>query len=133
MSDIKSFISKRTPIVLSIVRIMIALLVMEHGAQKLFGFPVPIGSVKIISMIGIAGIIEFFGGLIVALGLFTRPAAFIVSGLMAVAYFLVHAKNSFWPVVNQGELAIVYCFIFLFFAFAGGGEWSIDRIFRKKD
>jgi putative oxidoreductase len=117
------------------MRIVIALLFIEHGAQKLFGFPVAIEgfSLSLFSLLGLAAILEFFGGLFVLLGLFTRSVAFILSGEMAFAYFKAHALRSFWPVVNQGELAIVYCFVFLFFAFAGGGPWSLDRVMRKID
>jgi putative oxidoreductase len=79
-------------------------------------------------MIGIAGILELVGGLLIAIGLFTRPVAFILSGEMAVAYFMVHAPGGFWPVVNHGELAALYCFVFLYFAFAGPGPWSVDSM-----
>lgn len=80
----------------------------------------------------VAGILEFFGGLLLLLGFFTRPVAFILSGLMAVAYFMVHAPNHFLPIINKGELAVIYCFVFLYFAFAGGGAWSLDRLIWKK-
>ena len=135
MANLKSFIAKCSPAVQSIMRIVIALLFIEHGAQKLFGFPVAIEgfSLSLFSLLGLAAILEFFGGLFVLLGLFTRSVAFILSGEMAFAYFKAHALRSFWPVVNQGELAIVYCFVFLFFAFAGGGPWSLDRVMRKID
>ena len=86
------------------------------------------GTVELLSMIGIAGILEFFGGLLVLLGLCTRPVAFILSGEMAVAYFMVHSPQSFWPIVNRGEMAVLYCFVFLYLAFAGGGVWSIDNL-----
>jgi putative oxidoreductase len=79
-------------------------------------------------MPGVAGILEFFGGLLILLGLFTRPVAFLLSGLMAVAYFMAHAPGGFLPLVNKGETAVLYCFIFLFLMVAGGGEWSIDNI-----
>jgi putative oxidoreductase len=135
MANLKSFLTKWSPVIQSIMRIVIALLFVEHGAQKLFGFPIGIEgfTFSLFSLLGLATILEFFGGLLVFLGLFTRPAAFILSGEMASAYFIAHAAKSFWPIVNQGELAIAYCFVFLFFAFAGGGKWSLDRALRKVD
>jgi len=135
MANLKSFVAKWSPVVQSIMRIVIALLFVEHGAQKLFGFPVAIEgfTLSLFSLLGLAAILEFFGGLFVLLGLFTRPVAFILSGEMATAYFIAHAPKSFWPVVNQGELAIAYCFVFLYLAFAGGGPWSLDRALRKID
>ena len=135
MANLKTFVAKWSPAVQSIMRIIIGLLFIEHGAQKLFGLPVAMEgfTLTLISLIGLAAILELVGGLLIFLGLFTRPAAFILSGQMAVAYFMVHAPKSFWPIVNQGELAIVYCFVFLYFAFAGGGSWSLDRAIRKID
>jgi putative oxidoreductase len=76
-------------------------------------------------------VLEFFGGLLILLGLFTRPVAFILSGLMAVGYFMVHAPQGFWPLQNKGELAVIYCWLFLFLSVAGGGAWSLDRLFRR--
>lgn len=118
------------PRMLSILRIITGLLFMQHGMQKLFGLiggqPVPV-----MSMPGIAGVLEFFGGLLIVIGLFTRVVAFILSGQMAVAYFLAHAPQGFWPVNNRGELAVLYCFVFLYLAFAGGGPWSLDAIRRR--
>jgi putative oxidoreductase len=83
---------------------------------------------SLLSLMGVAGVLEFFGGLLILLGLFTRPTAFILSGLLAVAYFMAHAPGGFWPIQNQGELAVLYCFVFLYLAAAGGGEWSVDRL-----
>ena len=130
MPNMKSFYSVWTPRMLSILRVVVALLFMQHGAQKLFDMPSSSqgGTVELLSMIGIAGILEFFGGLLVLLGLCTRPVAFILSGEMAVAYFMVHSPQSFWPIVNRGEMAVLYCFVFLYLAFAGGGVWSIDNL-----
>jgi putative oxidoreductase len=135
MADVKIIVSKCAPAVHSIMRIVIALLFMEHGTQKLFGFPVPMPgfTFSLFSLLGLAAVLEFFGGLLILFGLFTRPVALILSGEMAAAYFMVHAPKSFWPAVNHGELAIVYCFVFLFLAFAGGGSWSLDRVLRKTD
>jgi putative oxidoreductase len=79
------------------------------------------------SLLGVAGALELVGGFLLVIGLFTRPAAFVLSGLMAVAYFMAHAPAGFWPILNQGELAIMYCFVFLYLAAAGGGEWSVDN------
>lgn len=124
-------LSRFAPIVLSILRIVVGLLLLEHGSQKLFNFPPGgHGTVMVASMIGVAGIIEFSGGLLLVLGLLTRLAAFFCSGLMAVAYFMAHAPNSLHPIVNKGELAVIYCFVCLFLFFAGGGAWSIDALLR---
>jgi putative oxidoreductase len=114
--------------VLSVLRIVSALLYMQHGMQKLFGFPggQVAGAFNPMSVVGVAGILEFFGGALLAIGLFTRPVAFVLSGQMAAAYFMAHAPKGFWPVLNAGELAVLYCFLFLYFAFAGGGPWSVD-------
>ncbi len=135
MAGLKSFTAKFSPVILSIMRIVIALLFMQHGAQKLFGFPAAMegGTVALFSQIGLAGVLEFFGGLLVLLGLFTRPAAFILSGEMATAYFQAHMTMGFWPLLNHGELAAAYCFVFLYLAFAGGGPLSLDHAFRKID
>jgi putative oxidoreductase len=106
---------------------------MEHGSQKLFGFPgnqTPVGFA--VSLMGLAGILEFFGGALLALGLFTRPVAFILSGQMAVAYLMAHLPKDTWPVLNGGELAALYCFLFLYFAAAGGGPWSVDEAVRGR-
>jgi putative oxidoreductase len=119
-----------SPHLLSVLRIMSGLLFLEHGASKLLGFPpsnMP-GPFQLFSMIGFSGILEFVGGILLAIGLFTRIAAFILSGEMAVAYFMVHAPHDFYPMVNKGELAVLYCFVFLYLAAAGGGPWSLDRL-----
>jgi putative oxidoreductase len=130
-----SFFVNWTPRLLSVLRIIAGFLFMAHGAQKLFGFLAPPGAPTppLMSQIGIGGALEFFGGLLLILGLFTRPVAFILSGMMAVAYFQMHAPGGFWPLQNKGELAVLYCFLFLFFAVAGGGEWSLDRLLRRRD
>jgi putative oxidoreductase len=112
------------------MRIVIGLLFLQHGSQKLFGIP---GSgqqppnFSWLSLMGAAGVLEFFGGLLILVGLFTRPVAFILSGQMAVAYFMAHAKQGFLPIMNRGELAVLYCFVFLYLSVAGGGVWSIDH------
>jgi putative oxidoreductase len=116
------------PRLLSVLRIVVALLFIAHGLVKLFGFPegAQPGQVPLASLFGLAAVLELVGGGAVLLGLFTRPVAFLLSGQMAVAYFMVHAPQSFFPVLNGGELAIIYSFAFLYFAAAGAGPWSID-------
>ena len=122
---------------LSILRVVAALLYMQHGTQKLFHYPAsgppgPIEPFVLFSLTGIAGILEFFGGLLLLLGLFTRPVAFLLSGEMAVAYFKSHAPRAFLPIVNRGELAALFCFLFLYFSLAGGGVWSLDAWWRRR-
>jgi putative oxidoreductase len=117
--------SRLAPYVLSIVRIVVGLLFFEHGLSKMFGFPT--GEVRaMFTLSWNSGAIEFVTGALLTVGLATRPAAFIASGEMAAAYFLAHAPQSFFPIVNRGEGAILYCFIFFYIAFAGGGPWSLD-------
>ena len=120
-------LSPYRPHIYTLLRIVAGLLFAQHGAQKLFG---ALGGkpVELMSQMGLAGVLEFVGGLMIALGLFTSPVAFIVSGQMAVAYFQVHVPRGFWPIANDGELAALYCFVFLYFAAAGSGKWSIDAI-----
>jgi putative oxidoreductase len=119
-------------VLLSVLRIVAAFLFMEHGAMKLFGFPgAGDHKVELASLMGFAGILEFFGGGLVLLGLFTRPVAFILSGEMAFAYFMAHAPQGFWTIQNGGEAAVFYCFVFLYFSAAGAGPWSLDRMMRK--
>ena len=122
------------PRVLSLLRIFTALLFMEHGLMKLFHFPAPQpGAPDPLPMILMAAAwIEVVGGGLIALGLFTRAAAFVCSGQMAAAYFMAHAPQGFWPALNGGEAAILYCFVFLYLVFAGPGIWSIDALVRKR-
>jgi putative oxidoreductase len=122
-----------TPYLLSVVRIITGFLFMQHGAQKIFGLLGGSrgGPPQFLSQSWIGGVLEFFGGLLIILGLFTRPVAFILSGMMAVAYFQVHAPRGFWPIQNGGELAALYCFVFLYLSAAGGGAWSLDSIWRR--
>jgi putative oxidoreductase len=128
-----SAIAKWAPRLLSVLRIVVAFLFIEHGTQKWLAFPVPRSSpTTLLSLSGVAGLFELFGGFLLLLGLFTRPVAFLLSGLMAVAYFLSHAPQGFWPIVNRGELAALYCFVFLYMSAAGGGPWSIDRWLRRQ-
>ena len=127
-----SLIATWTPRLLSVLRIITGLLFMEHGTSKLLHFPPPGPEMpaELPPLIMVAGILELVGGALVAAGLFTRIVAFVLSGEMAIAYFFAHAKASFFPLVNHGEAAILYCFVFLYLAFAGGGEWSLDRMIR---
>ena len=121
------------PRLLSILRIVAALIFMAHGTQKLLGFPVSGNpGPAAFSLPWIAGVFELFGGALLVPGLFVRPVAFLLSGLMAVAYWIAHAPKSFFPVLNGGDAAILYCFVFLFIAAAGGGAWSLDRILRSR-
>ncbi len=134
MANHNSFFSTWTPRVLSILRIIAGFLILQHGLQKVFGFPAgpqPQPTPPLLSMMGFVGILELVGGILLIIGLFTRPAAFILSGLLAVAYFMAHAPQGFWPVLNKGELAALYSFVFLYLAAAGGGEWSLDRMLRR--
>jgi putative oxidoreductase len=118
------------PYALSILRIFTGLSLLQHGTGKILGFPVvpSFANVQIGSLAGVGGLIEFVGGILFTIGLFTRPVAFILSGFTAVAYFMVHAGKSFYPLLNGGELAALYCFVFLYFVFAGAGPWSVDAV-----
>jgi putative oxidoreductase len=121
------------PHLLSALRIITGLLFLQHGTTKLLSFPASqFSGVELTSVFGIAGIIELVGGALIVLGLFTRPVAFILAGEMAAAYFMAHAPANFYPLLNQGELAIMFCFAFLYLSAAGGGPWSADAIIRKK-
>ena len=119
------------PRVLSILRIVAALLFFEHGTAKLLGFPPSPHSPEFLSLSWIAGALELVGGALLIIGLFTRPVAFILSGQMAFAYWMAHAPQSVFPLVNNGDAAILYCFVFLYLAFAGGGPWSVDALWKK--
>lgn len=123
-----------TPHVLSAFRVVTGLLFLQHGTAKYLQFPrMPaFDKLQTFSPSGIAGIFELIGGALIVVGLFTRPVAFVLSGVMAFAYFMAHAPRGFYPILNQGELAILYCFAFLYLACAGAGPWSADYIARKK-
>lgn len=132
-SGMIKFLDALRPHVLSLLRIMSALLVMQHGTTKLLGIPTTqMTGVGIFTMPGMAGVIELVGGALLLIGLFSRPVAFILSGMTAVAYFLVHAPQDFFPVVNGGELAALYCFVFFYLVFAGPGPWSVDKLIGSK-
>jgi putative oxidoreductase len=126
-------LSKYQPIVLSILRFYVGLSIIQHGFAKILGFPpnAGLGSPAVGTLSWTGGMIELIGGALIIVGLFTRPAAFILSGFCAVAYFMVHAPNSFFPLVNKGELAAVYSFVFFYLIFAGGGPISLDAMLRK--
>lgn len=118
-----------SPRLLSVLRIMAALLLLQHATAKLFGFPhvAYFDGLPLLSLLGFAGVLELVGGVLLLLGVYTRPVAFLLSGEMAVAYFLGHAPRGFIPLDNGGELAALYCFIFLYLAVAGGGAWSLSN------
>ncbi|GAC1338730.1 MAG: DoxX family protein [Beijerinckiaceae bacterium] len=121
------------PRLLSVVRIMAALLFLEHGTQKLFGFPPSSSHPAMFTLYWFQAIIEIIGGLLLGLGLLTRPVAFILSGDMAFAYFIYSAPKNFFPAVNGGDAAILFCFLFLYIAAAGAGPWSLDALWRLPD
>lgn len=127
------FLSSWSPRILSLLRFIAGFLIIWHGSQKLFGYPPSgTGGGGATGIALVAGVLEFFGGILLLVGLFTRATAFILSGLMAVAYFMVHASGGFLPIVNKGELAVIYCFVYFYFFFAGGGPISLDRLIWKK-
>jgi putative oxidoreductase len=132
MSDRSIMLDIWTPRLLSLLRITVALFFLEHGMQKLFGFPPRTApGPAFLNLLWFAGVFEFLGGLLVLLGLLTRPVAFLLSGEMAVGYFMVHAPRSFFPVLNGGDAAALYSFIFLYLTFAGPGPWSVDAAWRR--
>jgi putative oxidoreductase len=120
------------PYLLSVLRIMVGLLFMQHGLSKLFGFPSGAGFPAFLSLTWFEGAIEMVTGGLIGIGLFTRCAAFIASGEMAIGYFVIHAPKSFYPYVNGGNLAILYCFVFFYLVFAGSGPISLDALLRKQ-
>ena len=125
------WLGKYSDVCYGLMRIVVGLLFACHGAQKLFGLFGGMGAASS-PLITTAGVIEFFGGVIIALGLWAGSVAFITSGEMAVAYFMMHAPHGFWPIVNKGELAVLYCFVFLYIASKGSGSLSIEAIVKKR-
>jgi putative oxidoreductase len=121
------------PKILSLLRFIAGFLMLWHGSQKLFNFPASERGGADSAFMIFAGILEFGGGILIAIGLFTRWSAFLLSGTMAVAYWLAHGTQAFLPIQNKGELAALYCFVYFFLFFAGGGEWSLDNLLKKKD
>jgi putative oxidoreductase len=136
MSNDSPFTLDWMPKALSLLRIVSGYLFLQHGSAKLLGFPhvAMFDNVTLLSLIGFAGILELLGGALLVLGLFVRPVAFVLSGEMAAAYFIGHVPhgNFFFPTLNQGEAAVLYCFVFLFLAAAGGGVWSLDAAMKKR-
>jgi putative oxidoreductase len=137
MDDTEAKLNRYQPRMLSILRIMFGLLFLQHGLVKWFGFPAAnpnFANIQLLSLIGIAGVIEIVGGVLVTAGLFTRYAAFIMSGEMAVSYFLnrTGSGKAFAPLLNGGNLEVAYCFVFLYVVFAGPGPWSLDAVLRKR-
>jgi putative oxidoreductase len=130
------FMSRYEQAALTLLRAGSGLMFMQHGVQKLFGwlggFGPTGGTVPLVSQLGLAGVLEIVGGFMVAIGLFTRPAAFILSGMMAVAYFQMHAPHGFFPAVNFGEQAALYCFVFFYLSARGGGPYSVDGAMEKR-
>jgi len=131
MTDRVAFWTKASPYLLSILRIFTGFLFMPHGAEKLFGL---LGGTRVplMSLMGLAGVLEFFGGLLILIGLATRPVAFILAGEMAFAYFMAHNPAGFWPILNGGSMAVLFCFVFLYLSSAGAGPWSVDRLLRRR-
>jgi putative oxidoreductase len=127
-------LSTWSPQARALLRIMAALLTIQHGTQKYFAFPASEWfpeAPEVLSLMGVAGLIELVGGVLVLIGLFTRPAAFILSGFMASAYFLGHMPQGFFPANNMGDAAILFCFVFFYLLFAGPGAWSVDGLVAK--
>jgi len=122
-----TWLSRWQPQALALLRIVTGLLFLEHATQKFFAFPAPFAVQPLPPLLAAAGVVELLAGVLVTLGLFTRLAAFIASGEMAIGYFMMHFPQGFWPAVNKGEAAILFCFIFLYLAAGGPGAWSIDR------
>ena len=124
--DLTTLTAQWAPRMLSVLRIVAALIFMAHGTQKILGFPASSMNPAMFSLPWIAGVLELVGGALLVIGLFSRPVAFLLSGEMAFAYFIAHAPKSFFPALNGGDAAILYCFVFLYIAFAGPGPWSLD-------
>jgi putative oxidoreductase len=130
MTSLYANLEKRRPYILSVLRIVVALLFLEHGLQKYFGFPS--AGPPMTPLLYVQGAIEIVGGILLLIGAYTRPVAFILAGNMAVAYFMVHFPRSFFPAMNGGDAAVLYCFVFFYIMFAGGGAWSVDRVALKQ-
>jgi putative oxidoreductase len=131
MRSLYASLEEARPYVLSVLRIIVALLFLEHGLQKFFGFPS--AGPPMTSLLYVQGVIEIVGGILLLLGTYTRVVAFLLAGDMAFAYFMAHFPRSFFPAVNGGDAAVLYCFVFLYLLFAGGGPWSVDRVALKQN
>jgi len=131
---LEAFLETWAPRVRSIFRAILGLLFIEHGTAKLFHFPevASFDNLQLFSLVGLSAVLELVGGVLLLLGLFTRTTAFILSGEMAVAYFMVHAPRGFFPLLSGGEAAVFYCFAFLYLSVAGGGPWSLDNAWRRR-
>ena len=130
MTSLYANLEKGRPYILSVLRIVVALLFLEHGLPKYFGFPS--AGPPMTPLLYVQGAIEIVGGILLLIGAYTRPVAFILAGNMAVAYFMVHFPRSFFPAMNGGDAAVLYCFVFFYIMFAGGGAWSVDRVALKQ-
>jgi putative oxidoreductase len=130
MTSLYANLEKRRPYILSVLRIVVALLFLEHGLQKYFGFPS--AGPPMTPLLYLQGAIEIVGSILLLVGAYTRVVAFILAGDMAVAYFMAHLPRSFFPVANGGDAAVLFCFAFLYILFAGGGPWSVDRVALKQ-
>ncbi|NGM46882.1 DoxX family protein [Rhodobacter sp. SGA-6-6] len=126
-----TFLQPWAPQIRSVLRILAAATFLTHGSMKLFGWPVPM-EFPLNTLMTVAGVLEVAGGLLLVIGLFSRPVAFVLSGMMAVAYFMAHAPGGFFPVLNGGEPAMLFCFVFLYIAAAGPGPWSLDAVMARK-
>jgi putative oxidoreductase len=131
MTSLYASLEKGRPYILSVLRIVVALLFIEHGLQKYFGFPSAGPPMR--ALLYVQGVVEIVGGILLLIGVYTRVVAFILAGDMAVAYFMAHFPRSFFPAVNGGDAAVLFCFVFFYFFFAGGGAWSLDRTALKQD
>jgi putative oxidoreductase len=131
MTSLYASLEKGRPYILSVLRIVVALLFIEHGLQKYFGFPS--AGPPMTTLLYVQGVIEIAGGILLLIGAYTRVVAFILAGDMAVAYFIAHFPRSFFPAVNGGDAAVLFCFVFFYIFFAGGGAWSLDRAALKQD
>ncbi len=131
MNSLYANFEKGRPYILSVLRIVVALLFIEHGLQKYFGFPS--AGPPMTPLLYVQGVIEIVGGVLLLIGAYTRVVAFILAGDMAVAYFMAHFPRSFFPAMNSGDAAVLFCFVFFYMVFAGGGPWSVDRIVLKQD
>ncbi|MDK9695984.1 MAG: DoxX family protein [Siculibacillus sp.] len=128
-AGLNASLTARAPQALAVLRIVTAALFLAHGTAKFFAFPhvAMFDQMAVISIYGLAGALEIVGGVLLIVGLFVRPTAFVLSGFMAVAYFMAHAPKSFFPILNGGDSAIQFCFVFLYLVFAGGGAWTLDE------
>ena len=132
----RAFLERSHPYALAVLRIVTAYLFMLHGTAKLFGVPhqAMFDGLQLMSLMGLAGILEFVGGALILIGLFTRPVAFILCGFMATAYFMAHASQGhvLLPILNQGDLAVLFCFVFLYLVAVGAGAWSVDAALQRR-